>query len=69
MRTLGYTFISSDGYPKGNAVPTAEEARHIGRFNGEGNLYAICVNEFNATFLLLVDRKTEAKWGGDEKGG
>lgn len=55
METIGFQFITEDGYPLGNVQPTLEEAEHIARFNERGRFYRVKRNDLDGSLSMSYE--------------
>ena len=55
METIGFQFITEDGYPLGNVQPTLEEAEHIAGSNERGRFYCIKLNDLDGSLSMSYE--------------
>ncbi len=55
METIGFQFITNDGFPLGNVQPTLEDAEHIARFEERGRFYRIKRNNLDISLSMSYE--------------
>lgn len=55
METIGFQFITEDGYPLGNVQPSLEAAEHVARFSERGRFYRIKRNDLDGSLSMSYE--------------